>query len=99
MHSSNKSWLSGINDMNGVGFIGAIIIGIFAGWIAEQIMGRNHGLITNLIVGLVGALIGAFLASMLGIHFMGWIGSLIISTIGAIVLLFILGLFSGRRRI
>jgi uncharacterized membrane protein YeaQ/YmgE (transglycosylase-associated protein family) len=85
--------------MNGVGFIGAVIIGIFAGWLAEQIMDRNHGLLTNLVVGLVGALIGAFLASMLGIHFMGWIGSLIISTIGAIVLLFILGLFKGRNRI
>jgi uncharacterized membrane protein YeaQ/YmgE (transglycosylase-associated protein family) len=85
--------------MNGVGFIGAIIIGIFAGWLAEQIMGRKHGLITNLIVVLVGALIGAFLASMLGINFMGWIGSLIVSTIGAVVLLFILGLFKGRNRV
>jgi uncharacterized membrane protein YeaQ/YmgE (transglycosylase-associated protein family) len=84
--------------MNGVGFIGAIIIGIFAGWIAEQIMGRNHGLITNLIVGLVGALIGAFLAGMLGINFFGWVGSLLISTLGAIVLLALLGLFSGRNR-
>ncbi len=85
--------------MNGVGFIGAIIIGIFAGWIAEQVMGRNHGLITNLIVGLVGALIGAFLASMFNIHFFGWLGSLLVSTVGAIVLLWILGLFSGPRRI
>jgi uncharacterized membrane protein YeaQ/YmgE (transglycosylase-associated protein family) len=30
---------------------------------------------------------------------MGWIGSLIISTIGAIVLLFLLGLFKGRNRV
>jgi uncharacterized membrane protein YeaQ/YmgE (transglycosylase-associated protein family) len=82
--------------MNGVGFIGAIIIGIFAGWLAEKIMGRNHGLLTNLVVGLVGALIGAFLAGMLGIHFMGWVGSVIVSTIGAVVLLFLLGLFKKR---
>ncbi|HWW24768.1 MAG TPA: GlsB/YeaQ/YmgE family stress response membrane protein [Caulobacter sp.] len=85
--------------MNGVGFIGAIIIGIFAGWIAEQVMGRNHGLITNLIVGLVGALVGAFLASMFHIHFFGWLGSLLVSTVGAIVLLWILGLFRGRDRV
>ncbi|EJL23031.1 putative membrane protein [Caulobacter sp. AP07] len=82
--------------MNGVGFIGAIIIGIFAGWLAEKIMGRNHGLLTNLVVGLVGALIGAFLANMFNIHFMGWVGSIIVSTIGAVVLLFILGLFKKR---
>lgn len=83
--------------MNGVGIIGAIVIGIFAGFLAEQIMGRNHGLLTNLIVGLVGSLLGAFLASMLGIHFFGFFGSLIISTLGAIVLLWLLGLFKSRR--
>jgi uncharacterized membrane protein YeaQ/YmgE (transglycosylase-associated protein family) len=82
--------------MSGVGIIGAIIIGIFAGWIAEQIMSRKHGLLTNLIVGLIGSFLGAFLANVLGIHWGGWIGSLVISTIGAIVLLFLLGLFKRR---
>ncbi len=82
--------------MNGVGFIGAIIIGIFAGWLAEKIMKRDHGLLTNLIVGLVGALLGAFIAGMLGIHFMGWIGSLLISTVGAVLLLWLLGLVKRR---
>ena len=82
--------------MNGVGFIGAIIIGIFAGWLAEKIMKRDHGLLTNLVVGLVGALIGAFLAGMLNIHFFGWFGSLIVSTLGAILLLWLLGLMKKR---
>src|SRR5690606_38685338 len=74
-------------NMSGVGIIGAIIIGILAGWIAEKIMGRSHGLFTNLIVGLVGALLGAVLASLAGIEFGGWIGSLVVSTAGAILLL------------
>jgi len=82
--------------MSGVGIIGAIIIGIFAGWLAEKIMKRNHGLLTNLIVGLVGALLGAFIANLLHIDFGGWIGSLIISTIGAVLLLFLLGLVKRR---
>ena len=82
--------------MSGVGIIGAIIIGILAGWIAEKVMKRNHGLLTNLIVGIVGALIGGFLAGLMGINFGGWIGSLIISTIGAIVLLLLLGAFQRR---
>ncbi|WP_269715684.1 GlsB/YeaQ/YmgE family stress response membrane protein [Caulobacter sp. NIBR2454] len=82
--------------MSGVGIIGAIIIGILAGWLAEQIMKREHGLLTNLIVGLVGSFLGAFIANVMGINWGGWIGSLVISTIGAIVLLFLLGLF--RRR-
>lgn len=82
--------------MSGVGLIGAIIIGILAGWIAEKVMKRDHGLLTNLIVGVAGALIGGFLASALGIGFGGWIGSLIVSTLGAIILLAILGAI--RRR-
>jgi uncharacterized membrane protein YeaQ/YmgE (transglycosylase-associated protein family) len=82
--------------MNGVGIIGAIIIGILAGWIAEQVMGRRHGLITNLIVGLIGSFLGGFLASSMGWGGAGWIPSLVVSTLGAILLLFLLGLF--RRR-
>ena len=41
--------------MAGVGWFATIVIGILAGWIAEKVTSRNHGLITNLIVGLVGA--------------------------------------------
>ena len=82
--------------MSGVGIIGAIIIGIFAGWIAERVMKRQHGLLTNLIVGLVGALLGGFIASALGISFGGVIGSLIVSTAGAVLLLFLLGLVKRK---
>ena len=46
----------------GLGIIGWIIIGIAAGWLAEKVMGRSHGLVTNLIVGVVGALLGGWIA-------------------------------------
>jgi uncharacterized membrane protein YeaQ/YmgE (transglycosylase-associated protein family) len=75
----------------------AIIIGIAAGWIAEKIMRRNHGLLTNLIVGLIGGLIGNFVAGMLDIGIDGWIGTLIFATLGAVILLFIVGLFTRGR--
>ncbi len=79
--------------MNGVGLIGAIVIGIAAGWIAEKVMKRNHGLLTNLIVGVVGAFIGSFLIGMVGLGGgSGLLPSLVTSTVGAIVLLFGLGL-------
>jgi uncharacterized membrane protein YeaQ/YmgE (transglycosylase-associated protein family) len=82
--------------MNGVGIIGWIVIGIAAGWIAEKVMRRDHGLLTNLIVGVVGAFIGGFLASLLGVAYSGWLYSLIAAVIGACVLLALLSLF--RRR-
>ena len=83
--------------MNEVSIIGAIVIGILAGWIAEQIMGREHGLLTNLVVGVVGAFLGAFIASLLGVGFAGFWGSLVVSSIGAIVLLAIVSMFRRRR--
>jgi uncharacterized membrane protein YeaQ/YmgE (transglycosylase-associated protein family) len=82
--------------MNEVSILAAIIIGIAAGWIAEQVMGRRHGLLTNLVVGVVGAFLGAFIANAMGIAFAGFWGSLVVSAVGAILLLAILGLF--RRR-
>lgn len=83
--------------MNEVSIIGAVVIGILAGWIAEQVMGREHGLLTNLIVGIVGAFLGAFIASALGVGFAGFWGSLLVSTVGAIVLLALVGMFRPRR--
>ena len=85
--------------MSGFGFIAWIIIGIVAGWLAEKIMKRDHGLLTNLIVGIVGALIGGFLANnLLGVDAAGsWIVGIIVATLGAVILLFILGLIKKGR--
>lgn len=83
--------------MNEVSIVGAVIIGILAGWIAEQVMGREHGLLTNLIVGIVGAFLGAIAANMLGISFAGFWGSLLVSTVGAVILLALVGLIRPRR--
>ena len=82
--------------MNEVSIIAAVVIGILAGWIAEQVMGRNHGLLTNLIVGVVGAFLGAFIVGALGFGFAGFWGSLVVSAFGAIVLLFLLNLVKRR---
>jgi uncharacterized membrane protein YeaQ/YmgE (transglycosylase-associated protein family) len=43
-------------------------------------------------VGIVGSVIGGFLAGMVGLESNGLIGSLITSVIGAVILLFIVGL-------
>ena len=79
--------------MSGVGIIGALIIGLLAGWIAEKVMASNHGLLTNLVVGVIGSFVGAFLANIFGFAYSGFLPSLLVSALGAIVLLFIVGLF------
>lgn len=82
-----------MHDMN---WIVIIIAGIFAGWVAERLMNRNHGILTNLVVGLLGAFIGSWLAGALGFVYAGLLPSILIAIGGAVVLLFVLGLFKRR---
>ena len=70
-----------------------IIVGIIAGWLAEKIMGRNHGLLTNLIVGIVGAFIGGLIFSGGSINNAGLtLYSFLVSLLGAVILLAIVNL-------
>lgn len=79
----------------GVGILGTLLIGAVAGWIAEKVTGSNMGLIMNIIVGIIGSFIGGFLANaahiQLGEMFHGWFwGNVIVSAVGAILLLVVL---------
>jgi uncharacterized membrane protein YeaQ/YmgE (transglycosylase-associated protein family) len=77
-----------------------LVVGILAGWLAERITGRNHGLLTNLVVGIVGAFIGGFVVSrLLGFHYAEGFNlpSIAVATIGAVLLLGIFGGFQSRR--
>ena len=73
-----------------------IILGGVAGWIASLIMGRDSqmGLLANIVVGIVGAFIGGLLMNLLGVQgttgFDIW--SLLVAVVGAIILLFLVGL-------
>jgi len=70
-----------------------LLIGIIAGWLAGKIMkGKGFGLAGNLVVGVVGALIGGFIFDAVGIVAAGFWGSLIAALVGALVLLWIVGL-------
>ena len=60
----------------GVGWITAIIVGGIAGWLAEQFMKSNMGLIMNIVLGIVGAAIASAILSYFGIALGGWVGYL-----------------------
>ena len=76
-------------SMPGVGFFGMLIIGLVAGYIAEKVTASDHGLLTNLLVGIAGAFVGGNLANVLKIQYEGHLGTLIVATIGAILILWI----------
>ncbi len=73
-----------------------IIIGILAGFVAGRITkGRGFGLFVNLIVGIIGGVLGGWLFGVMGISTNpgSIVGNLVMSTVGAIVLLCIVLLF------
>lgn len=80
-----------------------LIFGGLAGWIASLIMGTDaqQGLMMNIIVGIIGALIGGFIAQLLGFGSANYsffsIGSWITAIVGAIILIWLVKMFTGRR--
>jgi uncharacterized membrane protein YeaQ/YmgE (transglycosylase-associated protein family) len=81
-----------------INLIASLIIGGVAGWLAGLIRrGEGFGIIVNILIGIAGGFVGGILFSLIGIEESNWIGSLIISTIGAVILLFIVNLFSGNK--
>lgn len=86
-----------------MGFIVYLIVGGIVGWLASIIMGRNNqmGIILNVVVGIIGAILGGWLISpLVGVGTIAdglTVGSFLVSLIGAIILLAIVGLFTGRK--
>ena len=80
-----------------------IVVGLIAGWLAGKVTrGSGFGLIGDIILGVVGALVGGFLATNVfglgdvvsGIN----LTTLIVAFLGAVLVVVVVGLFSGRRR-
>jgi len=78
-----------------------IIIGFIAGLIAKFIMpGSNEpsGFILTTILGIVGAFVATYLGQAVGWYKAGESAGFIGAVVGAVILLFVYGLFAGRQR-
>ncbi|HEV2816545.1 MAG TPA: GlsB/YeaQ/YmgE family stress response membrane protein [Allosphingosinicella sp.] len=77
-----------------------ILVGAVAGWLAGQLVrGFGMGLVGNIIVGILGAFLGGWLLPRAGLSFSvgnALVTSIVYATIGAVILLLIVGLV--RRR-
>ena len=91
-----------------MGIIAWIIVGLLAGFLASQVMGKGgYGIVGDIIVGLVGAFIGGFLVKLIFPNFDfsmndigAFIASVVVAAIGAIVLIFLLRtLTKGNTRV
>lgn len=81
-------------------FIYAVIVGGIAGWLASIVTGINHrmGCLLNVVVGVVGGFIGAWVFGKTGMQMPGgdWVGPILVSFVGAVLLLGVVRLLTGR---
>ena len=79
-----------------------IVLGLVAGFIASKLVNKNGGsLVLDLVLGVVGAFVGGFIFSRLGMGGVSGLNlmSLLVATVGAVIVLFIYHAVAGRRSI
>jgi uncharacterized membrane protein YeaQ/YmgE (transglycosylase-associated protein family) len=77
--------------MNGIFWF--IFVGLTAGWLAGLLVrGSGFGIVGDIIVGILGAVIGGYLFGSLSPGAGGLLGSILVATGGAVVLIFVLRL-------
>jgi uncharacterized membrane protein YeaQ/YmgE (transglycosylase-associated protein family) len=83
----------------GMNLMIAVVAGIAAAWLAGRIMrGNGFGLPGDAIVGVIGALIGGYVFHTVAREFGdGMIGNVVVAFAAALLLLFVVRLFTGRR--
>src|SRR2546422_4704844 len=80
-------------------FILFVLIGLIAGALAGRVVsGHGYGMLGDLIVGVVGAFLGGWLfAVAFGVVGGGFIASLLIAFVGAVILLWVIRLVAASR--
>jgi uncharacterized membrane protein YeaQ/YmgE (transglycosylase-associated protein family) len=85
-----------------MGFLAWIVVGAIAGFLANKIMGDSEGLLMMNVLGIVGGHDGGYVAttvlkvgSVNGIN----VESIVIATLGAIAILFLVNMAGGSRRL
>ena len=82
--------------------IGWIVLGLIAGFIGSKIVNKSgSGILLDIVLGVVGAVVGGFLFNTFGaVGVTGFnIYSMIVAVVGAVVVLVVYHMISGRRRI
>jgi uncharacterized membrane protein YeaQ/YmgE (transglycosylase-associated protein family) len=84
-------------EMEGFGWLGTVIIGGLAGWIASGIMKINTGILLNIVLGILGAVVlNAVLIAIFHATWGGIIGQLVVALLGACILIALLRAFQRR---
>jgi uncharacterized membrane protein YeaQ/YmgE (transglycosylase-associated protein family) len=82
-----------------MGILAWIILGLIAGFLAQALVGGGYGLLGTIVLGIIGAVVGGWLAAQLGVGTVDGIdvASIVIATVGAIIVIWIARSIRGRR--
>ncbi|MBV9351892.1 MAG: GlsB/YeaQ/YmgE family stress response membrane protein [Mycobacterium sp.] len=84
-----------LNGKTGIGWIGYIIIGGIAGWLASKLVkGGGSGILMDIVIGVVGAFVAGLVLNLLGVDVKsgGYWFTFFVALGGAVVLLWIVRL-------
>ena len=75
--------------MNIMNIIISLLIGSISGWLAGKIMDSEGSLLRNIILGIIGGFLGSFIFDLLWITFAGYLGTILVSVLGACLIILI----------
>lgn len=91
-------YLARSTTLTSVGWIGYIIIGAIAGWIAGRMMKAREGFIATILIGIAGALVGGFLLSFfVDTASGGWWFTFFTAILGSVIVLWLFRLVRKSR--
>ena len=90
-------------DFTGIGWIGWIIVGFFAGALSGVVVKDRTagGCLANILIGILGGIVGGLLVRQFfpeTNQIVGWIGAFLVAFVGAVIVRWLLALVSGPRR-
>ena len=82
--------------MDLIGLLIALVLGGISGWLAGKIMGSDGTVLRNIILGIVGGVVGSVVLGLFGLGGSGYIGTIVVSVIGACILIWLVRLITKK---
>jgi uncharacterized membrane protein YeaQ/YmgE (transglycosylase-associated protein family) len=83
-----------------LGIVGWIVVGLIAGAISGALVGGRtaRGCLPNIVVGILGGVLGGWLAQQMGFEpISGLITTIVVATLGSVIVRLVLNALDGRR--